>query len=87
MQFFENIIKIWDKYHMLYLEGLWGTLWISVVVVLCGTLLGTLVALMRMSRSKLLNGIVSVYIELIRGTPILVQLYFFWLALPKVLPF
>ena len=42
MQFFENIIKIWDKYHMLYLEGLWGTLWISVVVVLCGTLLGTL---------------------------------------------
>ena len=56
-------------------------------MVLCGTLLGTLVALMRMSRSKVLNGIVSVYIELIRGTPILVQLYFFWLALPKVLPF
>lgn len=87
MEFLQNIIKIWDKYHGLYLEGLWGTLWISVVVVLCGTLLGTLVALCRMSRSKLLNGIINVYIEIIRGTPILVQLYFFWIALPKILPF
>ena len=87
MQFFEQIIKIWDKYHMLYLEGLWGTLWISVVVVLCGTLLGTVIALGRMSRSKLLHAIINVYIEVLRGTPILVQLYFFWIALPKVIPF
>lgn len=87
MEFFENIIKIWDKYHMLYLNGLWGTLWISAVVVLCGTVLGTVVALCRMSRSKILNAIINVYIEILRGTPILVQLYFFWIALPKVMPF
>ena len=87
MQFFENIFKILDKYHMLYLEGLWGTLWISAVVVLFGTLCGTLVALGRMSGSKLLNGIINVYIEIIRGTPILVQLYFFWIVLPKMVPF
>ena len=87
MEFFENIIKIWDKYHMLYLNGLWGTLWISAVVVLCGTVLGTVVALCRMSRSKILNAIINVYIEILRGTPILVQLYFFWIALPKVIPF
>lgn len=87
MEFFENIIKIWDKYHMLYLNGLWGTLWISAVVVLCGTVLGTVVALCRMSKSKILNAIINVYIEILRGTPILVQLYFFWIALPKVMPF
>ena len=87
MEFFENIIKIWDKYHMLYLNGLWGTLWISAVVVLCGTVLGTVVALCRMSKSKVLNAIINVYIEILRGTPILVQLYFFWIALPKVIPF
>ena len=87
MEFFENIIKIWDKYHMLYLNGLWGTLWISAVVALCGTVLGTVVALCRMSKSKVLNAIINVYIEILRGTPILVQLYFFWIALPKVIPF
>lgn len=87
MQFFENIVKILDKYYMLYLEGLWGTLWISAVTVLCGTLLGMVVALCRMSRSKILNGLVNGYIEILRGTPILVQLYFFWIALPKIIPF
>ena len=51
-----------------------------------GTFLGILVALGKLSWHKLLNGVVSTYIEIIRGTPILLQLYFFWLALPNILP-
>ena len=42
---------------------------------------------MKMSKVKILNVIVNVYIEIIRGTPILLQLYFFWLMLPKIMPF
>ena len=42
---------------------------------------------MRMSRSKLLNAVSGVYIEVLRGTPILLQLYFFWIGLPKLVPF
>lgn len=83
----EKVIKLLAKYYPVYLSGLWGTLWISAVTVFSGALLGMLVALMRMSRSKLLNGIAGAYVEILRGTPILLQLYFFWIGLPKLVPF
>ena len=83
----EKVIKLLAKYYPVYLSGLWGTLWISAVTVLSGALLGMLVALMRMSRSKLLNSIAGAYMEILRGTPILLQLYFFWIGLPKLVPF
>lgn len=83
----EKVIKLLAKYYPVYLSGLWGTLWISAVTVLSGALLGMLVALMRMSRSKLLNGIAGAYVEILRCTPILLQLYFFWIGLPKLVPF
>lgn len=82
-----KIVKLLAKYYPVYLSGLWGTLWISAVTVLLGLVLGMLVALMRMSRSKLLNAVSGVYIEVLRGTPILLQLYFFWIGLPKLIPF
>ena len=81
-----KIVKMWQKYYMVFLKGLGGTLWISAVVVFCGTLLGALVALMNMSKWKPLKGIASIYIEILRGTPILLQLYFFWIVLPKIVP-
>lgn len=83
----DKIIGLLEKYYPVYLQGLWGTLWISAVTVLLGTVLGVLVAVLRMSRSKALNGIAGAYIEILRGTPILLQLYFFWIGLPKLLPF
>lgn len=83
----EKVGKLLVKYYPVYLSGLWGTLWISAVTVLFGALLGVLVALMRMSRFKLLRGISKAYIEALRGTPILLQLYFFWIGLPKLVPF
>lgn len=83
----EKIVKLLTKYYPVYLSGLWGTLWISAVTVLFGALLGMLVALMRMSKSKILHLISDVYVEVLRGTPILLQLYFFWIGLPKLMPF
>lgn len=76
-----------ERYYPVYLEGLWGTLWLSAVTVVLGTLMGMLVALMRMSRVKVLNWVSDAYIEILRGTPTLLQLYFFWLGLPKLFPF
>lgn len=83
----ESIVKIWAKYDYVFLNGLWGTLWLAFVTVLFGTILGTLVALLRLSRYKVFQALTGAYIEVLRGTPILLQLYFFWLLLPKVLPF
>lgn len=83
----EKVIKLLTKYYPVYLSGLWGTLWISAATVLFGCLLGLLVALMRMSRNKVLGAVSHVYIEVLRGTPVLLQLYFFWIGLPKLVPF
>ena len=83
----DKIIKIWLKYYPVYLSGLWGTLWISAVTVLLGAMLGMVVALIRMSHTKVLKGITDLFVEILRGTPILLQLYFFWIAFPKIVPF
>lgn len=82
----QNIGKLLGKYPGIFLEGLWGTLWISAVVVLCGAVLGLLVATLRMSKVKLLNRIADIYIEILRGTPILLQLYMFYFAMPDSVP-
>ena len=81
-----GIIKLLEKYPSIFIEGLFGTLWISALVVLAGTVLGLLVATMRMSKVKALNLLADAYIELLRGTPVLLQLYLFYFAMPDNVP-
>ena len=83
----ESMIKIWAKYDYVFINGLFGTLWLAAVTVFLGTILGTIIAMIRMSRFKPLYVLTSAYIEVLRGSPSLLQLYFFWLLLPKALPF
>ena len=83
----DKIIRLWNMYSMTFWKGLWGTLWLSALTVFFGTLLGMLIALMRMGKSKILRAIADIYIEILRGTPILLQLYFFWIGLPKIIPY
>lgn len=86
MELLENIVKLWAKYSNVFLSGLWGTLWLAAVTVFFGSLLGMVIAMMGMSKRKLLNTVVKLYIGVLRGTPILLQLYFFWIGLPKIMP-
>lgn len=87
-QFIPNIIDILQKYWKLFLfEGLKNTLILTFISVSLGTILGAVIALMRMSKSIILRFLSSVYTEIIRGTPILLQLYIFYFVLPSVLPF
>lgn len=78
-----TLLKVFEKYSMVFLNGAFGTLWLAFVTVVAGTLLGTCIALIKLSKRKLPNFIVTIYVEVIRGTPILLQLWFFWLVLPK----
>ena len=80
-----NLLDIIGSYGGVYLAGLWGTLWISFVTVVAGTLLGIVLAALKLTRIRLLEILIDLYIEVIRGTPVLLQLYFFWLFLPDVL--
>ncbi|HWQ58470.1 MAG TPA: amino acid ABC transporter permease [Clostridia bacterium] len=79
----EVFVKLVDKYGEVFLQGLYYTLLLSLIAVAAGTVLGALVALARMSRIRPLKWLTSGYIELIRGTPALLQLFFFYLILPK----
>jgi His/Glu/Gln/Arg/opine family amino acid ABC transporter permease subunit len=65
---------------------LWGTLWLSAVSVFFATILGTVLAMLKLSRYKPLNWFVDLYLWVLRGTPALLHLYFFWLILPKIFP-
>jgi len=70
--FYNNIIH--EKRYMMIISGLLVTIVISIFAAIVGTLLGGLVCMMRMSKNKLLYHIASLYISLIRGTPVLVLL-------------
>ena len=80
-----KIIELWQSYGSVYLGGLVGTLYLSIITILFSTLLGLMIALIRISKKRVLTALSSAYIWVIRGTPILLQLYFFWLILPKIL--
>lgn len=84
---FVQIMDLWNKYSYVFINGLVGTLGLAALTVLAATVLGTLIAIMKLSKILVLDLITSAYIAVLRGTPILLQLYFFWLILPKILPF
>jgi polar amino acid transport system permease protein len=67
------------------LQGLLVTLELTVVAMAVGVVLGTVIAVMRLSENPLLRGAATAYVGLFRGTPILVQLLF-WFFLGTVLP-
>ena len=81
-----NIERLLVKYGMNFVNGLGTTLLLALISVAVGCLIGALVAIMRLSKSKVLGGIATVYTEIIRDTPLLLQLYFFYFLLPDLLP-
>ena len=69
------MIEIFSQYYQYFLRGTKTTILVAAVTVLLGCLLGGVIALLRLSRNKLLSGFAKLYISVIRGTPMLVQLY------------
>lgn len=66
-----------DDRWMLIVEGLGNTLTIAVVAIIIGTLLGFILALMKISKSKILKFIATLYINIVRGIPLATQLLIF----------
>lgn len=67
------------------LLGLWTTLKLTLICIVLGCVLGFILALARTSKSAILRGVSSVYVEFFRGTPVLVQLFWIFFCLPLVL--
>jgi len=75
------------EYKMFYISGVQNTLLLAVFAVLFGVMLGVVLALMKLSKKKILKAIATAYIEFLRGTPVIVQIYIVYYGLPKVVPF
>jgi polar amino acid transport system permease protein len=69
------------------LVGAVGTLRIFVICLVCGLSLGLVVGLARYSTRKLFYLPASVFVEFFRNTPVLVQILWFYFALPMLVPF
>jgi polar amino acid transport system permease protein len=81
MNYSFRFAPVWSRADQL-LTGLVETLWISATVILLGFLVGVAGALAAGSRARPLRVIVRVYIEAIRNTPLLAQLFFIYFGLP-----
>lgn len=68
------------------IQGLGYTLEYSLYGVVLGTVLGLIFALFRLSGSRILRALGTVYVDIFRGTPLLVQIFFIYFGLPQVLP-
>ncbi|MCX8068538.1 MAG: amino acid ABC transporter permease [Anaerolineae bacterium] len=66
------------------LQGAWTTIWVSVVSILIASVLALFGALGRLSRNPIAQGISSFYISVIRGTPLLIQIYLIYHGLPQL---
>ncbi len=78
-----DFLAIWAPY---ILGGVSATIFISVVSIVGAVILATLGALGRISRHPVVYSVASVYVSLVRGTPLIVQILFVVLALPQVIP-
>ncbi|MED1915365.1 amino acid ABC transporter permease [Bacillus thuringiensis] len=66
-------------------QGSVVTLKITIISLFFALLIGLLFGLMSTSRSKVLRGIATAYVDFLRGTPLLVQIFFIYFGLPPVL--
>ena len=63
------------------MEGLQVTLYIFIIAIILGFIIGLIVALLRLAPFKILNWIAKFFVDAIRGTPFIVQLFFIYFGL------
>src|SRR5690625_409702 len=69
----------------LLLKGAKTTIYITVTGLIGGVIVGLVFGLMRAYGNAFVNGLATIYIELVRGTPIIVQVMFIYFALPVMI--
>ncbi|HDF3255184.1 TPA: ABC transporter permease subunit [Staphylococcus aureus] len=74
-----------SKYGSFFLKGIKITILISLIGVALGSILGAFVALMKLSKIKIISWIASIYIEILRGTPMLIQVFIVFFGITAAL--
>lgn len=65
-------------------DGIWTTIYITLISFLCILVVGLIGALGRLSKNRVVFGVATMYVEIIRGIPLLVQLIWWYFAFPAV---
>lgn len=79
-----SLVNILSKYHVMLLNAAKITLIVSIITIILGLIFGTLMAFMKMSKIPPLRWFANVYVEFIRGTPVLVQISIVFYGLPMM---
>ena len=75
--------RVLAPYLGMFLDGVWVTAQVCAGALIIGFFLGAVFAVMKQSKSKVLRGIAIVWVDVLRNTPFLVQLFFFYYGLPQ----
>lgn len=79
-----SLLEILVKYRVMLFDGAKITLIVSLITILIGLIFGTLMAFMKMSKIPPLRWLANIYVEFIRGTPVLVQISIVFYGLPMM---
>ena len=75
-----------DTFGRVYLVGLTNTLAVSLLAIVLTTILGFIIGVLRLSHNWLISTMAAWYVEIIRNTPLLLQIIFWYTAVFSVLP-
>ncbi len=80
-----NLLEVFGDLWPMLVTGIGTTLQVTVISLVIAMVVGILVCLMHISEYKVLRGIAKFYIWIIRGTPMLVQGFYVYFALPQLI--
>jgi len=72
------------QHYDVILQGLWTTIYVSLLSIGIATVLALLGSVARLSSNSIAQGVSGFYVSLIRGTPLLIQIYVIYLGLPQI---
>jgi len=75
-----------DTYGRAILVGIVNTLRVAVLGIVLATLLGTLIGVARLSKNWLMSRLASIYVEVMRNVPLLIQLFFWYAIITENMP-
>lgn len=73
-----------ESFFPILITGIKVTIPLTLIVFFLGTLLAVLVAIVRINKVKILSQLAGIYVWIIRGTPLIVQLFIVFFGLPKL---
>ncbi|HHY66069.1 MAG TPA: amino acid ABC transporter permease [Alicyclobacillus sp.] len=80
----QSLFGLWQRYGESFLHGMLVTLELTVASLVVGLVVGGVLAFMRMSKIAPLRAIGAVYVEIVRSTPVIVELFFVYYSLAQI---